>query len=517
MTPRAPCLMIQGTGSGVGKSVLTTALCRLFSRAGYRVAPFKAQNMALNAFVTDGGEIGRAQAAQAEAAGVEPSVDMNPVLLKPESDGDAQVIVRGVVRGRLSFREYAGMRDALLPMVSESLERLRCRHDLVLIEGAGSPAEINLREHDIANMPIAHLADAPVLLVSDIDRGGMFAALVGTLELLGAEDRRCIAGFVVNKFRGDVSLLTAGLTALEARTGLPVLGVIPHFGERLVPAEDSLDLEHLSSGSAMSRLDLAIVRLPRIANFDDFEPLTAEPGVRVRLARRPTDVDEADLVILPGSKSTMADLAWLREWGLAEAIVVAAARGRPILGICGGYQMLGETLRDPDHVESSIAEESGLGLLPVATTFVRGKTLIRITATGAATSRFFAGVNRTFRAYEIHSGRTEPATPLRRGRGGRPAFRIVMREGQAVEAVDGTVGVGRNVEGTYLHGMFASGEVRRSLLAWLARRKGMLPDPGWGADGGTDRYDRLADIVSDALDMTAVAKLVGLSYSHRTV
>ena len=510
----APCLMVQGTSSAVGKSVLTTALCRLFARAGYRVAPFKSQNMALNACVADGGEIGRAQAAQAEAAGIPPTVDMNPVLLKPETDRSSQVIVRGAVWGRADFHEYARMQAAIWPVVAESLARLRRRHDLVLIEGAGSPAEINLREHDIVNMAIAHLAQAPVLLVGDIDRGGLFAALVGTLELLSPVDRKRVAGFVVNKFRGDLSLLTPGLTMLSGRTGVPVLGVIPHVDERLVAAEDSLDLEHLDSGGAAGRLDIAVVRLPRIANFDDFEPLAAEPGVRVRLAHRPADLDGADLVILPGSKSTMADLSWLRVQGLGRAISAAAAAGRQILGVCGGYQMLGRTLRDPDHVESTADEAPGLGLLPVETTFARSKTVARVEATGATTSPLFAGVTGRFCAYEIHAGRTAAAGASQHPRGVRPVFRLLSREGHAVVDVDGAVGTGGNVEGTYLHGIFANPEVRRCLLARLAEQRGLSVDSRWGAHPVVDRYDRLADIVGSALDMPAIAQLVGLSYSR---
>jgi adenosylcobyric acid synthase len=504
--------MIQGTGSGVGKSVLTAALCRLFARAGYRVAPFKAQNMSLNACVVDGGEIGRAQAAQAEAACVEPSVDMNPVLLKPESDRSAQVVVRGAVWGRVDFHAYARMRDALWPVVAESLDRLRRGHDLVLIEGAGSPAEINLRRHDMVNMPIAHLAQAPVLLVGDIDRGGMFAALVGTLALLSVVDRHRIAGFVVNKFRGDRSLLSPGLAMLAARTGVPVLGVLPHFDERLMPAEDSLDLECLASPRTASGLDIAVVRLPHIANFDDFEPLAAEPGVRLRLAQEPADLDGADLVILPGSKSTVADLGWLRARGLAGAIAAAAAAGSHILGVCGGYQMLGRTLRDPNHLESSMEESTGLGLLPVETIFTSPKTVVRVEATGATTSRLFAGVTHTFPAYEIHLGRGAPAIPSGVDTRSRPVFRIVARERQPAADIDGTVSAGMTVEGTYLHGIFADATMRRCVLARLAQRRGLSVDPRWGSGGVSGQYDRLADIVGGALDMSAVARLVGLSY-----
>src|SRR2546421_688349 len=341
MARQAPCLMVQGTGSGVGKSLLTAALCRLFARAGYRVTPFKAQNMALNAAVADGGEIGRAQAAQAEAAGVEPTVEMNPILLKPESDHRSQVIVRGRPLTSADWGAYREMQGALLGIVAESLERLRRTFELVLIEGAGSPAEINLRAHDIVNMRVARLADARVLLVGDIDRGGVFAALVGTLALLEPADRARVGGFVVNKFRGDVEVLRPGLEELTARTGVPVLGVVPWIDGPLAPAEDSLDLDspRAPAGGGDAALEIAVVRLPHIANFDDVEPLAEEPGVHVRWVTTPAALGSADLVLLPGSKSTVADLDWLRARGLAAAIRDAAAAGRQVLGICGGFQM----------------------------------------------------------------------------------------------------------------------------------------------------------------------------------
>src|SRR5437763_7345735 len=359
--------MVQGTGSGVGKSLLTAALCRLFVRAGYRVAPFKAQNMALNASVADGGEIGRAQAAQAEAAGVEPSVDMNPILLKPEAGDRSQVVVRGRAVGTVDWREYGRMQPRLLPIVAESLERLRRAHDLVLIEGAGSPAEINLTATEIVNMRVARLTDARVLLVGDIDRGGVFGALVGTLALLEPADRARVGGFVVNKSRGDAEVLRPGLEELTARTGVPVLGVVPWIDGRLAPAEDSLDLDspRAPAGGGDAALEIAVVRLPHVANFDDVEPLAEEPGVRVRWVTTPDALGSADLVLLPGSKSTVADLDWLRARGLAAAIRDAAAAAGQVLGICGRFQMLGETVLDPEGVESPAPSREGLRLLPV--------------------------------------------------------------------------------------------------------------------------------------------------------
>src|SRR3989442_9875898 len=384
----APCLMVQGTASGVGKTLLTAALCRIFSRRGYRVAPFKAQNMALNAAVTaDGREIGRAQAAQADAAGVEPTVDMNPILMKPEGDDRSQIVVRGVPLGRLTFEEYGAHRDELLRVVAESLARLRGAHDLVIIEGAGSPAEINLSAGDIVNMRIARLADAPVLLVGDIDRGGVFAAFVGTLALLQPDDRARVAGFVVNKFRGNLALLAPGLHTLHERTGVPVLGVVPYLERGLVPAEDSLDLDDTAPPPGDERLAIVVVRPPRIADFDDLEPLARDPGVHVRFATSPSHLVGADLLIVPGSKSTMADQAWLRERGVADALISAVRAGTPLIGLCGGGQVVGPAPEDPPGRGSSGTRAAGPGLLPVTTTFVGTKGAVRLRAAGLAPCR----------------------------------------------------------------------------------------------------------------------------------
>ena len=504
MTGRACCLMIQGTASGVGKTVLTAALCRLLARAGYRVAPFKSQNMALNAAVTpDGREIGRAQAAQAEAAGIEPSVDMNPILLKPEGDDRSQVVVAGVPRGSFAFADYRRLRVELFGLVEASLDRLRRDHDLVIIEGAGSPAEINLNDGEIVNMRIARLADAPVVLVGDIDRGGVFAAFVGTLALLEPADRDRVQAFVINKFRGNPALLTGGLDVLAARTGRPVLGVVPYLDDVPVAAEDSLDLDG-RRGAVRADIDVAVVRIPRIANFDDFEPLAREPGVGVRFVRHAAELEGADLVVLPGSKSTIADLAWLREAGLGEAIVAAAGAGRPVLGICGGYQMLGQTLHDPLGVESACGAVQGLGLLPVATTFAPVKTTVRVRARVTASRGVFAGTHglQVF-AYEIHMGATE-------WRDGDRPFTVTWRNGTEADEPDGAMNASSNVVGTYLHGLFANDGLRRALLVNLAARKGLAPDPRWGHSPGPDRYDRLADLVGGALDLALLARLLGL-------
>jgi adenosylcobyric acid synthase len=505
VTGLAPCLMVQGTSSGVGKSVLTTALCRLFARAGWRVAPFKSQNMALNSAVTvDGGEIGRAQAAQAEAAGVPATVDMNPILLKPESDRRSQVVVRGRPVASVAFGEYGEMKPALLRIVAESLERLRRSHDVVLIEGAGSPAEINLRAGEIVNMSVARLAGAPVLLAGDIDRGGVFAAFVGTLALLPDEDRGRVAGFLVNKFRGDAALLVPGLDELTALTGVPVLGVVPYIAESLVPAEDSLDLETLARDRGPAALTIAVARLPRIANFDDFEPLAREPGVRIRLAGGPEELGGADLIVLPGSKNTAEDLGWLRRTGLGDAVVAAAAAGRPVLGICGGYQMLGVAVHDPHGVESPAGTTKGLGLLAVETWLEPEKTTVRVRGrVPAAPGPFGGAAGSPIDAYEIHVGRTDAG-------GLHPAFEIVARQGRAVTERDGASSGGGRVVGTYLHGLFANDALRRALLVHLASRRGLEPDARWGAaSSAAARYDRLADVVGAACDLAAIGKLVG--------
>jgi adenosylcobyric acid synthase len=500
--------MVQGTASGVGKSLLTAALCRLFARAGYRVAPFKSQNMSLNAAVTvDGGEIGRAQAVQAEAAGIEATVDMNPILLKPEADDRSQVVVRGGAIGSMTFHEYRAMAPGLLQIARDSLERLRGETDLVVIEGAGSPAEINLATDEIVNMRIARLAEAPVLLVGDIDRGGVFAALVGTLALLADEDRARVRGLIINKLRGDRSLLAPGLDELTARTGLPVLGVVPYLRDVALPAEDSLDLETRRPEPGRDALTIAVVRLPRMANFDDVEPFEREPGVCVRFVATPGELTGADCIVIPGSKGTVADLAWLRARDLDSAIVAAMQEGRPLLGLCGGFQMLGARIEDPDHMESSSGAADGLGLLPVTTTFGRGKVTVRVRARVVApTGPLAAAAGAEFDGYEIHAGRTHPMRAVPH------VFDIVRRGGRATEGRDGVLGHGGTVLGTYLHGLFASGAVRRALLTYLARRAGRAVDPRWGvADTGASTYDRLADAVGEALDLKRIAELVGLS------
>src|SRR5581483_6165929 len=435
----ARTLMVQGTASSVGKSLLVTALCRIYARRGLKVAPFKSQNMALNSAVTpNGAEIGRAQFVQAEAARAVPCAEMNPILLKPEGLSTSQVVVLGKVWGTMHFRDYHRHKLELRGVVGEALDRLRAQNDLVILEGAGSPAEVNLRDRDLVNMWVADRAGARVLLATDIERGGALAALVGTLELLEPADRARVGALVVNKFRGDPSLFSDGVRFLVERTGVPVAGVIPHLADHGVASEDSLDLrERRSEGGAK----IAIVRLPRLSNFDEFEPLQAEPGLDVRWVDRPEELDGARLVILPGTKCTANDLGWLRARGLAGAIARRAERGEPVLGICGGFQMLGTRVLDPEGVESAERETPGLGLLPVETCFRREKVTWPMALRLAEGLPLVGAAGGTVaRGYEIHCGRVTVAGAARFGtvveRGPQPAGE---GEGALSGAVAGTL------------------------------------------------------------------------------
>ena len=502
---RARAIMVQGTTSHAGKSVLAAALCRIFAQEGLRVAPFKAQNMSLNSFATpEGGEIGRAQAVQAEAAMIAPTVEMNPILLKPEGEGRSQVVVMGEPTESASAREYYRMKTSLWPVVVEALDRLRAHHDLVVIEGAGSPAEINLRANEIVNMRVARHAKAPVILVGDIDRGGVFASLVGTMELLEPEEREMVKGFVINKFRGDPSLLDTGLEMLRRRTGVPVLGVLPYFSHIHIPEEDSLGIPQGSGGDASPVLDIAVVRLPHIANFDDFDPLRREPGVELRYVSEARSLGVPDLIIIPGSKTTIQDLHWLRESGLAAAVLASRKRGTPVIGICGGYQMLGARVLDPDGVESRHAGAEGLGLLPVTTVFHGAKATQQTEARVAATRGLLEdceGVG--LKGYEIHMGTTDVApssTP----------FNVLRRSGRPAEAAEGALDAEGKVLGSYMHGLFHNDALRHRLLARLASWKGVSLPPSTVATDSGEEFDKLADFVRRHLDMDAVRSIAGL-------
>ena len=490
---RAKRIMVQGTMSGAGKSLLCAALCRIFAQDGYRVAPFKSQNMALNSFVTrDGLEMGRAQVVQAQAAGIEPDVRMNPILLKPSSDTGSQVIVGGEVRGQMSAAAYFKMKRHLIPEILAAFDSLSEEADIVVIEGAGSPAEINLKADDIVNMGLAKLVDAPVLLAGDIDRGGVFAQLYGTVALLEPEERARIAGLVINKFRGDVDILRPGLAMLEEKTGLPVLGVVPYLHVE-IEDEDSLS-ERLNARDAVKPLDVAVIRLPHISNFTDFIPLEQHELLGVRYVQRARELGAPELVILPGTKNTMEDLLWLRQSGLEAAVRKLAQAQTPVLGVCGGYQMLGQTLDDPAGTESGKPLSlAGLGLLPTRTTFdaQKRRTQVRAVALGAP----FAGARMT--GYEIHNGRTTV--------NGEPFCRLA----------DGTPEgcVCKNVFGTYLHGLFDSGELTQALVKLLCARKGISPRetrPTSMAEYRQAQFDLLADGVRKALDMGAVYRAMGM-------
>ncbi|MFC1982328.1 cobyric acid synthase [Chloroflexota bacterium] len=494
--------MIQGTSSSAGKSVLVAALCRIFRQDGFRVAPFKAQNMALNSFVTaEGGEIGRAQAVQAEAAGIEPGVDMNPVLLKPEADSRCQVIVMGKVAKTVSANEYYRHTPRLLEIVEEALNRLCSAYDIVVIEGAGSPAEINLKDREIVNMRIAKMAQAPVLLVGDIDRGGVFASLVGTLELLEEDERDYIKGLIINKFRGDLKLLQSGLELLEQRTSKPVLGVVPYFRDIRIAQEDSVYLEERLESEASGDLDIAVIRLPHISNYDDFDPLE-EDGCRVRYITQANQLGSPHLIVLPGTKSTIRDLQHLRQSGLAEEILRQAKGDTPVIGICGGYQILGRSILDPQRVESEAGETSGLGLLGVVTNFAVEKSTTQVKAKVLANRGLLAGMKgKEIVGYEIHMGQT-------RGDKEASAFQVFETPQGTADYYDGTLSVQGTVFGTYLHGLFHNTDFRQALLARLRRRSG-LPDKRTGASAGKEtQYDRLAELVRHSLNVEAIYKMM---------
>ncbi len=498
----AKTIMLQGTGSSVGKSLLTAALCRIMREDGFRVAPFKSQNMALNSFVTlDGGEMGRAQVVQAEAAGIEPTVDMNPILIKPEADARSQVIVRGKPWKTVSAFDYYRHTPELLPIVKQSLERLRSEYEIIVIEGAGSPAEINLRGPEIVNMKIAEIADAPVLLVGDIDKGGVFASLVGTVILLDPPERERIRGFIINKFRGDASILQPGLDFLEKHTGIPVLGVVPYIHNVLINEEDSIRWNDDGPGDLL--IDIAVIYLPRISNSTDFEPLQQEPGVRVRYIAHPKELGRPDLIIIPGSKSTISDLQHLKDSGLARMILRRAESGTPILGICGGFQMLGKRIEDPHRIESEAASAEGLGLLDVTTVFEREKTTHRVKAKVLADEGLLKGLaGQTLHGYEIHMGATT-------GQDVPPAFEITERSSRDGRHPDGACGKGGKIIGTYLHGLFETEEFRRAFL------RNLNPEyvPGEAVESSPSKealYDRLAACVRQSMDIERIYRIAGL-------
>ena len=493
----AKVIMVQGTMSNSGKSFITAGLCRVFKQDGYKVAPFKSQNMALNSYITkDGLEIGRAQAMQAEAAGIAPTVEMNPILLKPTSNIGSQIIVNGEVRGNMKAYDYYNYKNDLMPQVMASFNKLSDAYDIIVIEGAGSPAEINLRDNDLVNMGMAKAAKAPVLLAGDIDRGGVFAALYGTIKLLEEDEQSMIKGLIVNKFRGDVSILEPGLRMIEEKTGVPVMGVIPM--ENIdIDDEDSLS-DRLNAVDVGKGIDIAVIRLPHISNFTDFSPFERMENVSLRYVHNKHKLGNPDLIILPGTKNTMDDLEWLRTSGLEAMILKKSSQGVPVIGICGGFQMLGESLEDPHNVEHG-GTIRGMGLLNAKTIFEEQKTRTQICGKVKNAGGFFNGIqDMDVTGYEIHMGICENL-------GGCETV-ITLEDGR----VDALSNKDYTVFGSFLHGIFDSPGVAEAIV-----RK-MMADKGIDSAGLTfdleaykeEQYDKLGDLVRKSLDMKKIYEIL---------
>ncbi len=484
-------LMVQGTTSDAGKSTLVAGLCRLLKRQGVSVAPFKPQNMALNSAVTiDGGEIGRAQALQAIACGLEPITDMNPVLLKPTTDQGAQVIIQGKAVTTMQAQQYHDYKKVARTAVFDSYERLKSNYQCILVEGAGSPAEINLRQNDIANMGFAEAADCPVIIVADIDRGGVFAHLVGTLELLSASEQARVCGFIINRFRGDIALLESGLDWLEARTGKPVLGVVPYLHGLYIDAEDGVNAientECSENGESNQRLKVVVPVLPRISNHTDFDPLRLHPQIDFHYVREGESIPAADLIILPGSKSVIKDFQWLKQQGWLTTINKHLRYGGKLLGICGGYQMLGEFIHDPLGIEGEAGSETGLGLLAMSTSLEPEKQLKRVTGTLSLPDQPSVGV----KGYEIHAGVTTGSALS------RPLLTLN-------NTPDGAISHDNQIAGTYLHGLFDHNDAREQLLHWAGLTEVVTID--YEQLRGNS-LERLADTLERHLDMTKLLK-----------
>ena len=498
----AKVIMIQGTMSNAGKSLVTAGLCRVFKQDGYKVAPFKSQNMALNSFITkEGLEMGRAQVMQAEACGIEPSVNMNPILLKPTNDVGSQVIVNGEVLGNMNARDYYKRKTELIPHIMEAYNNLAKEYDIIVMEGAGSPAEINLKENDIVNMAMAKLVNSPVLLVGDIDRGGVFASIAGTLMLLEEDERKMIKGTIINKFRGDVNILKPGLDMIEEITKTPVVGVVPYM-ELDIDDEDSLS-ERFNNKGTVDLIDIAVIRLPRISNFTDFNTFEYIPGVSLRYVKSVRELKDPDMIILPGTKNTMEDLKWLRESGLETQILKQAAKGKVIFGICGGYQMLGMELSDPFNVESG-GTMAGMGLLPTKTVFEREKVRTRVSGNFNEVSGILAELSYVeFEGYEIHMGQTtydfneEELTTIDNVNGED----IIKNDGLYKD----------NVYGSYIHGIFDKEEVSKAIVESLCIHKGIDYSSISTVDiekYKEEQYDKLAEGIRNSLDMKAIYKIL---------
>ncbi|MHC1724439.1 MAG: cobyric acid synthase [Syntrophobacteraceae bacterium] len=499
-------LMFLGTGSDVGKSVLAAAFCRLFKRQGFRVAPFKAQNMALNSFITpDGGEMGRAQVVQAEAAGINPHVDMNPILLKPTSKMGSQVIVLGKSIGNFSAKEYYEYKKELVPVVRGAFERLSAENDIIVMEGAGSAVELNLKKHDLVNMAMAEMADARCILVGDIDRGGIFAALLGSVSLLEPGERERVIGLIVNKFRGDPQLFTDGTRILETRSGLPVFGVVPYFENIAIPEEDSVALgrrmERSGGTSIPGKIRIGVARLPFISNYTDFDCFEQDPRAELVYFDRPSDIFGFDAVILPGSKNTIEDLDRLRRNGMADAIVAFYKSGGTVVGLCGGYQMMGSMVRDPHGMESALDMIPGLGILEMETEMYPEKVTSQVEAVPASDSGAFAGCG-LLGGYEIHMGRSTS------NGGAMPLFRIVQRDGKPVDLEDGLIQPDGRAWGTYMHGVFDNDALRHHFLKEVGGRSGKSIAPVSGAFTyrlwKEEQYDLLADLVKESVSVDRI-------------
>ena len=498
----AKVIMIQGTMSNAGKSLVTAGLCRVFKQDGYKVAPFKSQNMALNSFITkEGLEMGRAQVMQAEACGIEPSVNMNPILLKPTNDVGSQVIVNGEVLGNMSARDYYKKKTELIPHIMEAYNNLAKEYDIIVMEGAGSPAEINLKENDIVNMGMAKLVNSPVLLVGDIDRGGVFASIAGTLMLLEEDERKMIKGTIINKFRGDVNILKPGLDMIEEITKTPVVGVVPYM-ELDIDDEDSLS-ERFNNKGTVDLIDIAVIKLPRISNFTDFNTFEYIQGVSLRYVKSVRELKDPDMIILPGTKNTMEDLKWLRESGLESQILKQAAKGKVIFGICGGYQMLGMELSDPFNVESG-GTMAGMGLLPTKTVFEKEKVRTRVSGNFNEVSGILSQLSYVeFEGYEIHMGQTtydfneEELTTIDNVNGED----IIKNDGLYKD----------NVYGSYIHGIFDKEEVSKAIVESLCIHKGIDYSSISTVDiekYKEEQYDKLAEGIRNSLDMKAIYKIL---------
>lgn len=503
-------LMIQGTASSVGKSILVAALCRIFKQDGYKVAPFKSQNMSLNSYITlDGKEMGRAQVLQAYACGLEPEAYMNPILLKPTSDRKCQIIVNGKVYGNSTAMEYHNMKLQFRDMLETQFEHLEKQFDIVVMEGAGSPAEINLRDRDIVNMGMAELVDAPVLLVGDIDKGGVFAALAGTMLLLKEEEKKRVKGTIINKFRGDVNILNPGLDMLQEIIHIPCLGVVPYFKLALEDEDGAVEFNKKVTGA----IDIAVIKLPRISNFTDLDALKSEEDVSVRFITEAEEFGEPDLLIIPGSKNTIGDLQALRDSGLEEKIKEYGKKGK-IIGICGGYQMLGNIIRDPNGIESDIKEIQGMQLLDVETVFERDKITTRVKAVICSDkveenwkryAKDSAEEKKEVYGYEIHMGTTSC------GRGAEELFNIIEKNGERTRYKDGSVNKKGNIMGTYIHGIFDSIYFREFIINSLREKKGLNFKKSVVYESLREKeLDKLADIVRNSLDMKSIYEFMGI-------